>query len=133
MRFILGDCTKNLLLNLSNVDAAYRQSEEEHEEALNHFVKPDMSPEELAFAIQQGEEYEENLQKYWDDTYPREDLNAGSSWISEIEHIPDGEISIMNTKDGNQYTYPMDADKTGDWVTSDTGIGEYYNKFIKYR
>lgn len=131
MRFNLGQGTRNVLLNRENSDAAYRQSLEEHEEALNQFKKPCMLPQQELIAIMDGEIAEKELPKYWDDNVPRLDLGGSSSWIDGIEYMPDLGIAIMNTN-GREYYYPMTPDEVGDWITSPS-LGSYYNANVKLR
>lgn len=131
MRFNLGQGTRNVLLNRENSDAAYRQSLEEHEEALNQFKKPGMLPQQELIAIMDGEIAEKELPKYWDDEVPRLDLGGSSSWIDGIEYYPDLGLAIMNTN-GREYYYPMTPDEVGHWITSPS-LGSYYNANIKLR
>ena len=69
--------------------------------------------------------------KYWDDDHPRLDLGGSSSWIDDIEYLPDLGIAVMHTN-GNQYYYPMTPEDVGDWVTSDS-LGSYYNDNVKLK
>lgn len=131
MRFDLMPVTRNALLNVGNSDAAYRQTEAQHDEALNHFIEPGMSPQELMGAMIAGEDAEQKLPQYWDDATPRLPLNAGSSWINSIEVQPSLGLTIF-TLGGKQYYKPMTPDEAGDMVTSNS-IGDYYNNFLRGR
>ena len=129
MRFDLGYGTRNMLLNRENGRAAYRQSLDEHEDALHKYEEPGMSPDELMEAVLKGEMEESELPEYWDDDVPRLDLGGSSSWIDGIEYYPSMGVAVMNTN-GKQYFYPMTSDEVGQWMNSDS-LGSYFNKFIK--
>lgn len=129
MHFSLGNVTRNGLLNRSEKDAAFRQSETEHEQAINQFVLPGMTPVQKMIAVEQGELYEKSLPKYWLDQTPRRKLNPSSSFIEEIEHLPTMGITRVQIG-GKQYIYPMDDNFTGNMVTSNS-IGKVYNDSVK--
>lgn len=131
MRFDLGYGTRNVLLNGSNAEAAYRQTPTEHEEALHKYERPGQTPAERLIATEQGMIEEQMLPKYWNDTIPRRDVGGSSSWINGIEYLPDFGLAIMNTK-GREYYYPATNEEMGDWITSDS-IGGTYNEKFKQR
>lgn len=131
MKFRLGDASRNLLLDIYNQDAAYRQTPAEHEQLLKQFIRPGMTPDEEMRAIEAGILAEKQSPKYWDDETPRVNLGGSSSWIDEIEYIPSLGIAVMNTN-GKEYYYPMTADEVGDWMTSES-LGSYYNHNIKLK
>lgn len=131
MKFKLGNATRNMLLNIYDQDAAFRQTPEEHERLLHQFERPGMTPMERVAAIEAGYQAERNSPRYWDDEFPRRDVNGSSSWIDEIEYIPSLGIAVMKT-DGRQYYYPMTASEVGDWVTADS-IGGFYNDNVKLK
>ena len=54
MQFNLGNWSKNMLLDWSDRDAAYRQTEQEHDDALRQYVKPGMTTEDLLNAMADG-------------------------------------------------------------------------------
>lgn len=129
MLFNLGNVTRNGLLNRAEKDAAYRQSNSEHEQALKRFVRPGMSPFEELVAQQMGEEYEKSLPKYWLDQSPRRNVDPSSSFIEKVEHFPTMGITRLQMG-GKSYIYPMDDKFTGDMLTSDS-IGKVYNDSVK--
>lgn len=131
MKFKLGDATRNALLNVGAREAAYRQTPLQHQRMLDKYIRPGMGPAELALAQIRGEQLEKLNPKYWDDQEPRRPLSPSSSWIDEIEYLPDLGIAMMRTG-GREYYYPMTARQVGNWVTSD-GIGEYYNRNLKIK
>ena len=126
-----GKATRNMLLNPYAKDAAYRQSPEEHDALIHKYEKPGQTPMERLLAVQRGLDEEKINPKYWDDDHPRLDLGGSSSWIDDIEYLPDLGIAVMHT-DGRQYYYPMTPDDVGDWVTSDS-LGSYYNANVKLK
>ena len=131
MNFSLQPVTRNALLNYANRDAAYRQDQDLHEETLNQFIQPGMTPAEEMDAVLKGEQAERELPQYWDDSTPRLPLNAGSSWIRDIEYQPNLGITTF-TIGGKRYYKPMTDDEVGDMITSDS-IGGYYNDYLRGR
>ena len=131
MRFQLGQGTRNALLNRSMSDAAYRQSQTEHNGAINKFVTPGMNPVQRMAALKQGEAYEQSLPKYWNDNTPRRPLNPSSSFIEQVEYYPGLGMTRIQIG-GKSYIDPMDARRTGDMVTADS-VGGYYNRHVKLK
>lgn len=129
MLFKLGDMTRNGLLNRGMNKAAYRQTQLEHDRALNKYVRPGMSPAQIMLAQTRGQQLERLNPKYWLDNTPRLPLNPSSSWIDAIEYLPDLGIAVMKTG-GREYYYPLTARQVGNWVTADS-IGGFYNRNIK--
>ena len=132
MRFgEFGKVTRNMLLNPAAREAAYRQTPEEHDALIHQYERPGQTPMERLLAVQQGIDEEKVSPKYWNDDTPRLDLGGSSSWIDNVEYLPDMGIAVMHTN-GKQYYYPMTADEVGDWMTSDS-LGSYYNANIKLK
>lgn len=131
MKFRLGDATRNALLNGAARQAAYRQTQLQHDRYANKYVRPGMSPMEIMLAQARGEQEERLNPRYWDDQEPRRPLNPSSSWIDEIEYLPDMGLAIMHTG-GREYYYPMTARQVGNWVTAPS-IGSWYNRNIKLK
>lgn len=129
MKFQIGQGTRNALLNRSMSDAAYRQSQLEHKQALDKFVKPGMNPAQQLIAKQEGELYEKSLPKYWNDNTPRRPLNPSSSFIEQVETYPGLGMTRIQIG-GRSYIYPMTSDEVGRMVTADS-IGQYYNNNVK--
>lgn len=129
MKFGMNYGTRDAILAASNKDAAYRQTPVEHQEVLDQFQSPNMTPMEKMRAAEQGIEAEQALPKYWDDDTPRRDLGTASHWIDEVEYFPDLGIASMNVN-GKQYIYPLTNDEMGNWMTADS-IGSWYNNLIK--
>ena len=128
MRFNIGFGTRNAL---QNGEAAYRQSQAEHDELLHKYERPGQTPQEKLLAAEKGELEEKLNPKYWDDDIPRRDLNATSSWVDHIEYLPSLGIAILHNE-GKQYYYPMTSKEVGDWMNSDS-IGSYFDKNVKSR
>lgn len=129
MIFQIGQGTRNALLNRSMSDAAYRQSQLEHKQALDKFVKPGMNPAQKLIAIEQGKLYEKSLPKYWNDTTPRRPLNPSSSFIERVETYPGLGMTRIQIG-GRSYIHPMTNNEVGKMVTSNS-IGQYYNRRVK--
>lgn len=128
MKFRIGFGTRNAL---NDGEAAYRQTQAEHDNLLHKYERAGMTPAERMIAEEQGIIEEKLYPKYWDDEFPRRDVGGSSSWIDEIEYLPSFGLAIMHTK-GNQYYYPMTSDEVGDWMNSDY-LGSYYNNFLKQK
>lgn len=129
MRFRLGDVTRNGLLNRAAKEAAYRQTPVQHQRMLDKYIRPGMSPAQLMLAQTRGQQLEKLNPRYWNDQEPRRPLNPSSSWIDEIEYLPDLGLAVMRTQ-GREYYYPMTARQCGNWICSDS-IGSYYNRNVK--
>lgn len=129
MRFQLGQATRNALLNRNYTDAAYRQSDVEHERALKKYVKPGMNPAQELVARQQGEMYEKSLPKYWNDNNPRRPLDPSSSFIEQVETYPGLGMARIQIG-GRSYIYPMTCDEVGRMITAPS-VGQYYNEHVK--
>lgn len=130
MRFGLSNGTRNMLLNLSNKEAAYRQSPTEHEELLHQFERPGQTPLERMLAVEQGELAEQSVPKYWNDEKPRRDIGGSSTFIEEVEYIPTLGLAVITTRNGKKYFYPKNDKEVGDLVTSND-IGSEYNNYWK--
>lgn len=128
MRFDIGFGTRNAL---QNGDAAYRQSQAEHDALLHKYEHPGQTPAEKMIAAERGVLEEKLNPKYWEDDIPRRDLNATSSWVDQIEYLPSLGIAILQNN-GKQYYYPMTSNEVGDWMNSDS-IGSYFDKNVKSR
>lgn len=135
MRFSLGLGTRNALLNRSFSNAAYRQTALEHQQYIDDFAAKRMaqgqSPAEAYYYAENIDEPEQ-IEQYWNDFEPRRDLGGSSSWINEVEHLPDEGISILHTNGGKQIMVPQTSEEAGDMITSDS-IGQYYNNFLRNR
>lgn len=119
----------NSMLNTTEKDAAYRQSDLEHNEALNKYVRPGMTPIEREAALELGKMDEKKLKKYWDDAEPRENLSPSSSFIENIQVVPSLNVARI-TIGGHTRTYPINDKMVGDMLTRPS-IGKYYNDNVK--
>lgn len=120
----------NSLLNAGRRNAAYKQTEGEHNEALNYYVRPTDTPPERLLHLQQGVEREKQLEKYWDnDELPRHELSPGSSFITGVRYVPGLRLARITMGD-RTYSYPMNPNEVGDLVTAPS-IGGWYNARIK--
>jgi hypothetical protein len=128
MNFQINPISRNVLAG--NSEAAYRQTPAQHDELLHQFERPGMTPMELMAAQLQGEEAEAAEPRYWLDQTPRRDLGVGSSWIKNVEYLPESGIAIITMPDGkNEYRF-LDSDTVGDFITSDS-LGNYFNRFLR--
>ena len=86
-------------------DVGRSQSIEEHNEALNRYLRPGMDPMMRAWAIQKGIEAERALPSFWGESQPRRTMNAGSKAVSGVRINPDNTISVQFGNKGKWYTY----------------------------
>lgn len=116
--------TRNALLNRSNKDAAYRQTDFEHDNLLNAFVETNMEPWQEKLALLRGKQAEEGNPRYWDDEEPRKPLTPSSSFIEDIEYLPTLNLARIRIG-GKIYDFPGFTPKQmGDMITSDS-LGGY--------
>ena len=94
-----------------NPAAMRMQTIQEHNRALNRYVRPGMNPLELRAAIEKGKEEERKLDSFWtDDSHPRRPVRSSSSAVSDVVINTDGTLSIRFRNGGNWYTYRGGAD-----------------------
>lgn len=94
-----------------NPRAMRMQTIQEHNRALNKYIRPGMNPLELRAAIEKGKEEERNLDSFWtDDSRPRRNVRSSSSAVSDVVINTDGTLSIRFRDKGNWYTYRGGAD-----------------------
>ena len=83
VQFIPGPPQNNALLKRGPAQKAARmQTMEEHNRAVNKYVRPGMSPVERRWAIQKGLEEERQLLSFWKDDRPRTSITPSSSAVS---------------------------------------------------
>lgn len=101
-----GEPVNNRTLDRAAAQKGARmQSIEEHNRAINKYIRPGMNPAERRWAIQKGIEEEKALESFWDDTNPRVPLRPGSSAVSGIRINTDNTISVQFGGKGKWYTY----------------------------
>jgi len=132
MQFDIGPGTNNATLVHEMSDAAYKQSPSEHEELLNRYVKPGMSPAQLLLAQLQGEQLEKLYKKYWLEETPRYEFSPSSSWIRRVENLGDLGLTGITTDRGRTYWVPQSSEEAGDFVTSPS-LGSYWRDFLARR
>ena len=116
-----------------NPRAMRMQTIQEHNRALNKYIRPGMGPLELRAAIEKGKEEERNLDSFWtDDSRPRRPVRSSSSAVSDVHINPDGTLSVRFRDKGKWYTYAGGADpyeaamSAHDLVTSNS-LGQAIN------
>lgn len=101
-----GEPVNNATLDRAAAQKGARmQSIEEHNRAVNKYIRPGMDPVERRWAIQKGLEEERALESFWDDDKPRVSLRPGSSAVSGIRINTDNTISVQFGGKGKWYTY----------------------------
>lgn len=111
------------------------QTLDEHNRALNKYIRPGMTPLQLQDAIRRGQEEERKLQSYWtNDDRPRSDAAKSSSTaVSDVHVNPDGTISVRFRQQGKWYTYgggptPYDAAMAAHDLVTANSMGQAINK-----
>lgn len=91
--------------------ATRMQTIQEHNRALNKYIRPGMGPLELRAAIEKGKEEEKKLSSFWtDDSEPRRPVRSSSTAVSDVHINPDGTLSVRFRQQGKWYTYAGGAD-----------------------
>lgn len=117
-----------------NPRAMRMQTIQEHNRALNKYIRPGMSPLELRAAIENGKEEEQKLESFWtDDSRPRRNVRSSSSAVSDVHINPDGTLSVRFGGKGNWYTYrggadPFEAAMAAHDLVTAPSIGRAINK-----
>lgn len=94
-----------------NPAAMRMQTIQEHNRALNKYLRPGMGPLERRAAIEKGKEEEKKLDSFWtDDAHPRRGVRSSSSAVSDVHINPDGTLSVRFRDKGKWYTYRGGAD-----------------------
>lgn len=101
-----GEPVNNRTLDRAAAQKGARmQTIDEHNRAINKYIRPGMDPVERRWAIQKGLEEERALESFWEDSKPRVRLKAGSSAVSGIRINADNTISVQFGGKGKWYTY----------------------------
>ena len=116
-QIIHGDGWSNNAGKSGNEAARERQSQAEHDEALNYYTRnKTYSPTQVGLLRRQidiikGKAKEKLLPKYWDDKYPRRPITQSSGWIKSLDYNPRtniGSIRYGNTQ-RSHYMTPYEA------------------------
>lgn len=114
---------------------ARMQTLDQHNRALNKYIRPGQSPLERRWAIEKGQEEERRLPEFWvDDTHARDPKSkASSSAVSGIKILPNGDISIQFRGKGKWYTYngganPYEAALEAQDLFTSNSIGQNMNR-----
>lgn len=116
-----------------NIEAFIRQSESEHNEALNKYMNDQDIPKDRAARL--GVRNEEGLAKWWNDKDPRRPVTPSSSCVKRARIGSNGDIYIVfGSNDSKEYQYegssdPVQASKIlAELVTADS-IGRAVNSW----
>lgn len=75
-------------------EAAKMQTLEEHNNAINKFLKPGQTPAQRAEALRKGKEAERKLLSFWADDRPRVNYTPSSSAVEAIRITPENRIEV---------------------------------------
>lgn len=116
-----------------NPRAMRMQTIQEHNRALNKYIRPGMNPLELRAAIEKGKEEEQKLDSFWtDDSRPRRNVRSSSSAVSDVHINPDGTLSVRFGGKGKWYTYaggpdPYEAAMSAHDLVTAPSLGQAIN------
>ena len=100
-----GEPWLNHTLDVMEADALEMQNLEDHNEALNKYLRPGMTPAERQAAIIRGEKEERKLKGFWDeDRRPRRRTGIGSTAVSNVR-IDGNSILVRFGGRGKWYRY----------------------------
>lgn len=140
-KVLTGPSLSKNVTRSGNRNAAYRQTQEEHDKLLDIRTLPSYQrilamppgPEKLlAIAALNAEAdlRERECVRYWNDATPRVTLSQSSSWIGDFDYDPYSQI--LQVQMGNkQCTFPaFTPDHVAEWLNSDS-LGKYFNKNLR--
>lgn len=91
----VGDGVHNARLQVGVAEeAAKMQTLEEHNKALNKFLKPGQTPAERIEAIRKGKKAEKELLSFWADDKPRVNYTPSSSAVEAVRITPDNRVEV---------------------------------------
>jgi hypothetical protein len=117
-----------------NPAAMRMQTIQQHNRALNKYIRPGMGTLELRSAIERGKEEEQKLDSFWtDDTHPRRPVRSSSSAVSDVVINTDGTLSVRFRNTGKWYTYrggadPYEAAMSAHDLVTAPSLGKAINK-----
>lgn len=137
---ITGKSLGNNALKSGDRDAVNRQSEIEHQEALDVrnqpgyytvAAMPDGPQKQYLMSLleQQAMEHEASLPQYWDDEVPRRPVTQSDSFINGIDYDPNTKLMTILTG-GRSYAFPaQEPYQVADMLNS-SSIGKAFNRKI---
>lgn len=117
-----------------NPAAMRMQTLQEHNRALDKYIRPGMGPLQLREAIERGKAEEQKLDSFWtDDSHPRRNVRSSSSAVSDVHINPDGTLSVRFRDRGKWYTYrggadPYEAAMSAHDLVTAPSLGKAINK-----
>lgn len=109
VNYIPGSPQHNARLNRSLSDAAYMQSEKEHNDAINYYLRrlpKNATTKQVNDAIRKGMAREQALKRFWAGNRTLRDyISPSSSAVSLIRIRPDNNIDVQFGGKGTVYTY----------------------------
>lgn len=102
----VGDGVHNAMLQVGVAEEAARmQTLQEHNDAINQFLKPGQSKAERMEAIRKGKQAEKELLSFWADKKPRVNYTPSSSAVEAIRITPENRIEVKWRKGPKWYTF----------------------------
>ena len=134
--YIAGQSQNNALLDRSkpeNIEAFVRQSQQEHDEALDEFFDNPDIPRDRAARL--GVQNEQSLVKWWNDRDPRRPVTPSSSCVKRARIGSNGDIYVVFGSNPNrEYQYegspdPVQASKILQKLVTAPSIGRAVNSW----
>ena len=109
VNYIPGSPQHNARLKRGLSTSAYMQSEKEHNDAINYYLRrlpKNANAQQVNEALRKGIERERHLKRFWKDNRTlREYISPSSSAVSLIRIRPDNNIDVQFGGKGTVYTY----------------------------
>lgn len=135
--FVPGPAQNNALYvdTPENHSAFIRQTQEEHDAALDKYLKDKRFADNPERAVRLGVKEEEKLPKWWNDHDPRLPVTPSSSCVSRARIGDDGDIYItFGTNPNKEYQYegspdPVEASRILAQLVTSNSIGRSVNSW----
>lgn len=138
VNYVPGQPQFNARLNRSLGEAAFMQSEKEHNDALTYYLKrlpKTATRAQMNEAIRKGIMRERKLKKFWEGNRTLRDyISPSSSAASSIKIRPDNNIEVTFGNNPKRYTYrggsnPYEAAQEAAKLALSGSIGQALNKY----
>ena len=97
--------------NSEVIDLAGRmQTLDEHNAAIQKYVRPGMNPKQMREALSRGLQEEKNLEAFWNESESRRPFSVSSSAVTGIRLTPDGRIEVQWKGKPTWYTFKQYPD-----------------------
>lgn len=134
--YLSGPAQNNagLVRTPENLESFIRQTPEEHQKALEQFMKKPEFKDNPEMAAKLGKQAEEGLVKWWNDKNPRRPVTPTSSAVKKARIGPNGDIYVTFGSSGKEYQYegspdPVKASEILQQLVTSPSIGRSVNSW----